>query len=344
METDLLQVLLQRARMAVLKGDRTAAAHFASQALNLAPNSVDALLLLAGTSDPKKAVSLCNRALDLDPNNSYAKKASQWASQALNAQNAAAWQSEVTQQSPQVPVAKPKKRVSFGSIFVICCTLFLSVFLVLYSLGFVRIAPTKGAQYINKQENGISLMPSQTPSPTATLTATLTPLPTLTQMPSPSPTATEVPTEVPTEIPTETPTEIVPEEPYEEPTLPPAYQAPQGKKTIEINLSQQMLYAWEGDVCVASFVVSTGRAGTETVTGNYQVWIKLPADDMVGPDYNLPGVPWVMYFYRGYGIHGTYWHSNFGTPMSHGCVNMETSEAEWLYNWSFVGIDVYVHY
>jgi len=55
-------------------------------------------------------------------------------------------------------------------------------------------------------------------------------------------------------------------------------------------------------------------------------------------------VPYVMYFYRGYGIHGTYWHSNFGYPMSHGCVNMETSQAGWLYNWAYVGILVNIHY
>ena len=65
---------------------------------------------------------------------------------------------------------------------------------------------------------------------------------------------------------------------------------------------------------------------------------------MAGLDYYLPDVPYVMYFYKGYGIHGTYWHSNFGNPMSRGCVNMETSEAGWLYNWAFVGIPVNVHY
>ena len=45
---------------------------------------------------------------------------------------------------------------------------------------------------------------------------------------------------------------------------------------------------------------------------------------MSGPGYYLPGVPYVMYFYQGYGLHGTYWHDNFGQPMSHGCVNLPT--------------------
>ena len=83
---------------------------------------------------------------------------------------------------------------------------------------------------------------------------------------------------------------------------------------------------------------------TPTVTGTYYVYIKLLYDDMTGPGYYLPDVPYVMYFYSGYGIHGTYWHSNFGYPMSHGCVNMETSQAGWLYNWAFVGIPINVHY
>ena len=70
---------------------------------------------------------------------------------------------------------------------------------------------------------------------------------------------------------------------------------------------------------------------------------------MRGPGYDLPGVPYVMYFYgggiaksRGYGIHGTYWHNNFGHPMSHGCVNMPTAEAEWAYYWSDYGTPVIV--
>jgi lipoprotein-anchoring transpeptidase ErfK/SrfK len=64
---------------------------------------------------------------------------------------------------------------------------------------------------------------------------------------------------------------------------------------------------------------------------------------MAGPGYYLPDVPYTMYFYRGYGIHGTYWHSNFGTPMSHGCVNMQTDEAGWMFNWASVGTLVNVH-
>ncbi len=98
-----------------------------------------------------------------------------------------------------------------------------------------------------------------------------------------------------------------------------------------------MLTAYDGPTPVNTFVVSTGKAATPTVVGQFHIWIKLRYDDMVGPGYHLRNVPFVMYFYRGYGIHGTYWHTNFGTPMSHGCVNMETTQAEWLFNWAEVG-------
>jgi lipoprotein-anchoring transpeptidase ErfK/SrfK len=95
---------------------------------------------------------------------------------------------------------------------------------------------------------------------------------------------------------------------------------------------------------VRSSLVSTGLPRTPTVTGSYRIYAKYASSTMSGPGYYLPNVPYAMYFYRGYSIHGTYWHSNFGHPMSHGCVNMLTSEAQWLYNWASVGTLVKVHY
>ena len=62
------------------------------------------------------------------------------------------------------------------------------------------------------------------------------------------------------------------------------------------------------------------------------------------PGYYLRDVPYVMYFYRGYGLHGAYWHNNFGTPMSHGCVNLSVDDARWLYEWASVGTKVVTHY
>jgi len=154
------------------------------------------------------------------------------------------------------------------------------------------------------------------------------------------------------EPPTDTP------EPTTEPTEPPKKQAKKarqpngqiripsvsaGQHWIDVDLSQQRVYAFEGDQIVNIFVVSTGMANTPTILGQYRIYVKYRATDMSGPGYYLPDVPYVMYFYKGYGLHGTYWHHNFGTPMSHGCVNLKTPEAQWLFEWASVGTIVNVH-
>lgn len=81
-------------------------------------------------------------------------------------------------------------------------------------------------------------------------------------------------------------------------------------------------------------LVSTGTRWTPTVAGRYHIYLKVRSQAMSGPGYYLPNVPYVMFFYRAYSLHGTYWHSNFGQPMSHGCVNLRTEDAQWLYEWS----------
>jgi len=130
------------------------------------------------------------------------------------------------------------------------------------------------------------------------------------------------------------------------PSLPPVPgDAPaNGVHWIDVDLTHQMVYAYAGNTVVNSFLVSTGTWDHPTVTGKYHIYVKLRYTDMSGPDYYLPNVPFTMYFYEGYGLHGTYWHHNFGTPMSHGCVNLATPDAEWLYGFSSVGTLVNVHY
>jgi lipoprotein-anchoring transpeptidase ErfK/SrfK len=141
-----------------------------------------------------------------------------------------------------------------------------------------------------------------------------------------------------TPVPTAGPTdENIPTKPVDPPVG-------NGVRWIEVNLTQQRVYAWEGDVLANSFIVSTGTWATPTVTGTFSIWNKTPIQTMSGPGYSLPNVPWVMYFYQDYGFHGTYWHNNFGTPMSHGCVNLTIPDSEWLYNWASYGTTVKVHY
>lgn len=116
------------------------------------------------------------------------------------------------------------------------------------------------------------------------------------------------------------------------------------EKWIEVDLSEQMLRAWEGEKIYLQTPVSTGLPWTPTPTGEFRIWIKLRYTRMQGGEgryyYNLPNVPYVMFFenestpaYLGYGLHGTYWHNDFGQVRSHGCVNLPTEIAGKLYEW-----------
>ncbi len=219
-----------------------------------------------------------------------------------------------------------------------------------------------------------TIEPTQTPVPLSTETPRLLQAPTRTPMPPQNtelPTATSRPAQQNTEValipaPTYSSSismSILPDTPTAEGstnqsasttpiTTPGATSAPQtqpqvasqGTRWIDVNLTQQKVYAYQGDSLANTFTVSTGTWQTPTVTGQYHVYVKLLYTDMTGPGYYLPNVPYTMYFFQGYGLHGTYWHHNFGTPMSHGCVNLSIPDAEWLYNWASVGTLVNVHY
>ncbi len=121
---------------------------------------------------------------------------------------------------------------------------------------------------------------------------------------------------------------------------------PPEDKHIEVDLTNQRVYAYNGTKRVFDFVVSTGKWG-RTPTGEFTIWAKVKSqlmkggDRMLGTYYYLPNVPYVMFFSnndvaksRGFSFHGAYWHDNFGYPMSHGCVNMKISDAQHLYYWA----------
>jgi hypothetical protein len=137
------------------------------------------------------------------------------------------------------------------------------------------------------------------------------------------------------------------------PPPPPALQPPAGAPThvskwIQVDLTNQRVRAWQYDTMVYSTVASTGRPAVPTLTGTFRTYLHLRYGDMAGwtPDrgsYSLTNVPYIMYYDRGYAIHGTYWHANFGTPQSAGCVNLPTPDAGWIYNWAPVGTTVYIH-
>lgn len=111
---------------------------------------------------------------------------------------------------------------------------------------------------------------------------------------------------------------------------------------IEVDLSAQRVTAWNGRKKVRSFMVSTGKRRTPTRLGTFSVQSKHRSTRMRGRNYNVPNVPYVMYYSGGYALHGAYWHNRFGTPVSHGCVNLRTASARWLYNWAPIGTPVVV--
>lgn len=113
---------------------------------------------------------------------------------------------------------------------------------------------------------------------------------------------------------------------------------PKDARWIRVDLSEQLVVAYEGKKPVRAFVVSSGLPGTPTVTGEFRIRTKVVEQVMTGGVgsgyYYLPGVKWVQYFYQDYSFHGTYWHNNFGNPMSHGCLNMTNADAKWLFDWA----------
>jgi hypothetical protein len=121
-----------------------------------------------------------------------------------------------------------------------------------------------------------------------------------------------------------------------------------GYKEIVVSISTESMWAYEDGDLVISSLVSTGIGDVpETVTplGDWAIWEKLDSQTMEGTIsgqyYRVPDVPYVMYFDdRGDALHGTYWHNNFGNPMSHGCVNLPMDVAAFLYDWADVGTPV----
>jgi hypothetical protein len=126
---------------------------------------------------------------------------------------------------------------------------------------------------------------------------------------------------------------------------------PPEEKRIVISVGAQSLVAYEADrpvlqTSISSGIhteqVSEGELPTDTPLGNFHIQLKMPSrhmgDGRLTDDpnaYELPGVPWTMVFHEtGVALHGTYWHDNFGIRMSHGCVNLRSVDAKWLFRWT----------
>lgn len=330
----------KEARRALKQGQRGEARRLAREVVRLAPKQEAAWLLLAAAAEPRASIGYLKEALALNPDSKRARQGLRWAKKRLK----------------QVPPARNSKTQEprAGSLalpqinsYVLMAASALVIFFVLFAWlrapsldQSLKIVGAAASNQIN------ALFATQRSSPTPT--------------PLASPTASASPTDIPTNTSTHTATfTSTPITPTSSPvpTNGPEAEEAQAKfkaeipsyveeneHWIDINLSTQMVTAFEGNQVVKSFTVSTGRGATPTVVGEFRIWVKVRIQDMSGPGYYLKDVPYVMYFYKDYGLHGTYWHNNFGTPMSAGCVNMTIDDSLWMFQFASVGTLVKVHY
>lgn len=118
-----------------------------------------------------------------------------------------------------------------------------------------------------------------------------------------------------------------------------AAEVPNRLKRIEVNLGQQLVTAYQDGEPVFVSRASSGwryRNGSyRTPVGRFTTYYKRASRHMAASGYDLPGVPWVCYINdNGVSFHGTYWHNDYGTPRSHGCINLPPQAARWLYLWT----------
>jgi len=337
----LSQAALEEAKKALHRKDNRTARRWAEKAASLAPDNEQPWLFLAAIASPRASLAYLQRALIINPNSINARRGMRWAVKRWRqktpkiapARNIRI-HANISPESLTTPRPALLPWALLGIIVIIGMVAWFST--PTFSMAFNQNTPAPMAQVGgNKATRTFTPTPTATftPTPTATFTPTLTNTPTATSTPTNTPIPTETRKPPPTQVPVTSSTSTL--------SLPPG--VGKGERWIDIDLSEQRLYAYQGKNLVNAFVISTGTWIHPTVTGQFRIYVKYRFTDMAGPGYYLADVPYTMYFYKGYGIHGTYWHNNFGTPMSHGCVNMITSDAGWIFNWSVVGTLVNVH-
>lgn len=325
-----INLLLREAETAARAGQTGLARRRLHAVVQLDPHNVAALLWLTWLDeDPRARQAYARRALACDPHNASALAAADWARNTVAP-------SRVRGPSPKETIRAARRRW-WSRVAAALATCLLVATAAGASAPILRHALPALAAPIPSA----APMTATTAEPSPTAASTRMPIPTWTPTPTALPTGTPTPAPPPTAISRPaTPTE----QPAPQPSGLPPSAFHRDVRWIDVDLTQQRLVAYEGQEPVREMLVSTGTADTPTPTGLYRIRIKMRYDDMDGPDYHLPRVPYVLYFHRGYSLHGTYWHSNFGHPMSHGCVNLPTVHAKWLYDWADLGTLVNIHH
>lgn len=326
----------QYAQQAFKQGDKRNARRWAEYAVSRDPNLEEPWLVLAAVASPQASIAYLQRALRINPNSPMAHKGMAWARKRLLAEQGKATPRQPVKARKPAPKSKPRRSrtravIYLGLLAVLCVGLLGAIF-------WTDISPALaffgGA---SQPEQEVSWAQSEILKPT--YTSTPSPTPTATQTPTPSPTPTSTPE--PTLIPTDIPPTISPEEPVYT-----------GDKYILVDISEQHLYAYEGDVLIYSFVASTG-IGNSTRVGTFSVLNKLPS--AYGSTWNIWMPSWLgIYWSHGLqnGIHALpilpggsiLWEGYLGRPVSYGCIVLGTYEAQLLYDWAEIGTPVEIRW
>jgi len=320
------KISINNAPQALEKGDKKEARSWARRVINQDPSQKEPWLILAEVSRPKQSASYPEKAGIINPRRHPKLKQTHRAGKKIGqTQKPKIKKHTVKQTKPSTQ----KKKTQWGIILFIA--LIFGGIGGLSWLGKKSVINQGGKRLAIQRPEGALVKPS------------ITPLINLIPIDFTYPLFTATPESTFTPFPTSTPGRSFFNY-YAHSWDIPDTEAGDSDFWIEVDLSDQMLFTYLGSTLTQSYSVSTGTSKHPTVTGIYKIYAMYPYYSMRGPGYNLPDVPFSMFFYKGFSIHGTYWHRNFGTPMSHGCVNMETSAAAQVYEQARIGTMVYIHY
>jgi lipoprotein-anchoring transpeptidase ErfK/SrfK len=344
---------LENALRAYKRGEKQATRRWAALAASLDPQSEDPWLILAAIAKPRASIAYLEQALKFNPNSERALKGMQWAQRRLDKLSAQTNETQPVQRTqPRRPlaqtqptqlIARAQSKPRLSALIMAATAVIVLLFVWAIWLGNASsvFAVIAGKANANRPSGSVANIakPSYTPTSTSTSTPTLTP----SNTPSPTTTPTETPTATPTDTPTPSATPF-------QPSLPTP--VPSHDKRIVVSISQQHLWAYEGDQVIYSFVASTGM-GNSTRVGTFSVLDKIP--NAYGATWDLWMPNWLGIYYAGYlenGIHALpilsngvqLWAGYLGTPISFGCIVLGVNESQLLYDWAEVGTPVIIQW
>jgi lipoprotein-anchoring transpeptidase ErfK/SrfK len=326
-------------------GNKQAARSWAQRAIALAPDLETPWLILAAVAEPRASLEYLKEALKINPGSLRARQGLSEVQKRLeNLSKVDLPQAPPTPQPPAQKKTSKSKLKWFGlfSISGLAIIAIVTLTMVVSQSGIVtaRGLPASGQKIIVLQ---------QMSTPTSTVTETPPPTDTPTDTPLPTPTDTPEPTATPTSTPSPAPTRTVAPEGFVSPQAVAPADSP-GQKRIIVYISQQHLYAYQGDTLVHSFIVSTG-ASNSTRIGTFSILDKIP--DAWSDPWGFWMPEWMGIYWIGYtenGIHAlpvlpnrkVIWGDGLGAPISHGCVVLSTEDARTLFDWADVGTQVQI--